>query len=75
MKDQTATWRFKAVKCPMCRRKTDVLHSSALVRALAQEVKWQESGVCIDCYDVLAAHRVLAVATPLATIVEGAARP
>ena len=49
-------------KCPMCRRKTQVLHTSALIRALGQEFQgtrpdWAESAVCIDCYDVLAAHR------------------
>lgn len=52
-------------KCPMCRRKTRVLHTSARVRALAQEAKWEESGVCIDCYDVLEAFRAIVRAEPV----------
>jgi len=47
-------------KCPMCRKKAFALHTDKLVRALALKVKWNETGVCIDCYDVLAAHRLLA---------------
>jgi hypothetical protein len=62
--------RVDMTKCPMCRRKAQALHTNAPVRALAQELKWEESGVCIDCYDLLAAYRVLAVATPLATKVK-----
>jgi hypothetical protein len=46
--------------CPMCRQKAFALHTDKLVRALALEVKWPESGVCLDCYNVLAAHRLLA---------------
>jgi hypothetical protein len=51
-------------KCPMCRRKSQVLHTSQRVRALAQKVGW-ESGVCVDCYDALEAFRAIVLAEPV----------
>jgi hypothetical protein len=56
--------RTVKTKCPMCRRKTQVLHTSARIRALAGVVNW-ETGVCINCYDVLDAFRIIVRAEPV----------
>jgi hypothetical protein len=48
-------------RCPLCRRKTQVLHANKLIRELARVADWTESAVCIDCYDVLDAYRRIAL--------------
>ena len=47
-------------RCPICRKRSQIMHSDKLVRQLAEHQQWsvrKPRAVCQDCYSVLFAYR------------------
>ena len=47
-------------RCPICRKRGQMMHSDKLVRQLALHQQWsarKPRAVCADCYGVLIAYR------------------
>lgn len=50
-------------RCPICRKPSQILHTSVMVRDLGMRLGWdrlrQPLAVCVDCYAVLDAHKLV----------------
>ena len=47
-------------RCPICRKRSQIMHCDKLVRDLAEHLQWKASkprAVCSDCYSILVGYR------------------